>query len=70
MCDTRMSSLSLSAPPPICMAQPGQSRTIRFAPAADMLASFLHISSADISGNFAENDPPNPQQLSSSADGV
>ena len=68
MCDTRMSSLSLSAPPPICMAQPGQSSTRRFAPDIDMLASFLRISSADISGNLAENDPPNPQQLSSSGE--
>ena len=30
----------------------------------------LSISSADISGNLAENVPPNPQQLSSSSDCV
>ena len=61
---------ALSAPPLSCIAQPGQSRTRRVAPEAATFASFLRMSSADISGNFAENVPPNPQQLSSSADGT
>jgi probable phosphoglycerate mutase len=42
----------------------------RVAPDAATFDSFRRISSAEISGNFTENVPPNPQHVSSSAEGT
>lgn len=54
ICETLTPRPCFSAPPRICMTQPGQSITTREAPVSLMLSSFFSSSRAEISGNFME----------------